>query len=271
MGAWAQAIGSTYRLDGSGGVFGLTNTSAGVLGGIDRRWSNGVTAGAAFGYEGEDLSMGRASAKASGAAYFGALYGRWTAGRVFLDGQVFYMHSDWTVNRLVPGYGAAKSSPGGNSEGFLLQASAPIGDGDLRPYARVAYARFDRAGANETGVGGLGFAVSSATDATTLAEAGVMFAHSYDGGNGRAVRPALQLGFQGAYGDRAPEVSAGLSGIQSGGIAAASARVPQGAGVADASLELELSRSFELTGEVRGRFSENQTDVAASLGGRLRF
>jgi autotransporter-associated beta strand protein len=271
MTAWAQAVGATDNLHGGGASFGFTNSSAGLLGGIDRRWGADVTVGAAFGYEGEDLSMGGASAHASGSAYFGALYGRWTAGRVWLDGQGFYMHSDWTVSRQLTGYGTARSSPGGNTEGFLLQASAPFQGGDLRPYVRISYAQFDRGGVTETGVGALGFAVNSAATSSSIAEAGVLFAHSYEGVYGREVRPALQLGVQDAFGDRSGEAQVGLSGLAGNGVTVSSARIPEVAGVADGSIKVRLSQSFELEADLRGRFGGSQTEGSASLGGVFRF
>jgi outer membrane autotransporter protein len=271
MGAWAQAVGATDTLHGGAASFGFTNSSAGFLGGMDRRWGAGSTVGAAFGYEADDLSMGGASAHASGSTYFGALYGRWAAGRAWLDGQAFYMHSDWTVNRQLAGVGTARSNPGGNTEGFLLQASAPIRGDDLRPYVRVSYAQFDRAGVTETGAGAFGFTVNSATTSSTIAEAGVLFAHSYAGVSGREVRPALQLGMQDAFGDRSGEAQVGLSGLTGNGVAVSSARIPEVAGVADGSIKIRLNRNFELDANLRGRFGGSQTEGSASLGGVFRF
>ena len=47
--------------------------------------------------------------------------------------------------------------------------------------------------------------------------------------------------------------------------------LPATAGVTDASLKVRLSHRFELTADLRGRFSAGQTDASASLGGLFRF
>jgi autotransporter-associated beta strand protein len=271
MGAWAQAIANTDRVGSSASGFGFTSSGSGVIGGLDRRWANGATTGAAFGYDQEDLSMGGASAKASGASYYGALYGRWVVGRAWLDGQAFYMHSDWTVNRRVAGEGATTSSPGGNTEGFLVQASVPLARGDLRPYARVTYADFGRGAVQESGLSGWGYTVASAQTTSILGEVGLLLGHSFAGEGGREIRPALQIGVQQELGDRSRDVSASATGLSGSGFALSSAAAPGVAGVVDASLKVVLSRRFELTTDLRGRFSGAATDASASLGGVFRF
>lgn len=241
MNAWAQAVGATGHLSGSAGAFGFNNTSAGFLGGIDRRRLDGSALGLAFGYEGDDLSMSGASAKASGGGYFGALYGRWVVGRAWLDGQAFFMHSDWTVKRRVASFGTGRSKPGGDTEGFLLQASAPLHDGDLRPYVRVTWAQFDRAAVAETGLGALDFTIRSSRNSSTLAEAGLLFAHNYEVVNVGEVRPQLQFGVQDALGDRARKVQVGLAGFSGTSSTVASAPGPEVAGVIDASIKRKRS------------------------------
>ena len=270
MGAWAQAIATTDRVGGSSTGYGFTNSGAGFLGGVDRRW-DALSAGVAFGYEQDDLGMGAASAKASGASYFGSLYGRWVVDRAWIDGQAFYMHSDWSVSRAAPGYGVASSSPDGDTAGFLVQVSAPLKNGDLRPYVRFSYAEFTRDSTTESGVGPLGFAVASASTTSALAEAGVLLSHSWAAGDGREVSPALQLGVQNNLGDRSSTVQGGLEGVAESAFTQYSVQVPQVVAAADASLKVKLNQSFELSADLRGRFGGSQTDEAASLGGVFRF
>ena len=127
FGAWAFAIGSWNRLSGSGANFGFTNDGVGVIGGIDRSWENGSMVGGAFGYAHNDLNMTAGAGKADGPSYYGAVYGRLVDRGVWWDGEVFYMHTNWSVDRTVPGIGLATASPNTDSEGFLLQGSLPIG------------------------------------------------------------------------------------------------------------------------------------------------
>jgi outer membrane autotransporter protein len=226
--------------------------------------------GAAFGFEQNDLRMGGASAKGSGSSYFGALYARWVVGPAWIDGQGFYMHSDWTVNRTIPGTGAVSSSPGGGTGGFLVQASTPVG-GDFRPYVRFTYASFNRDAVTETGAGSLGFALPLASSRTALAEAGLLWAHNWVFPGGVELRPALQLGVQNDLADQHRDVTGSLEGIAGTGFTVSSVHLPPTAGVADASLKVRVSSRFELTADLRDRFSSGQADASASLGGVVRF
>jgi len=269
--AWAQALTATDWTAASSSGFSASNSGSGFLGGIDQRWANGATAGVAFGYEQNDLTMNAAAAKASGAAYYGALYGRWVAGRAWFDGQAFYMHSDWSVNRQVAGFTAANANPDGATAGFLFQVSTPLAGGDVRPYARITYASFNRDGVQEGGADGFGYRVASAEATSALGEFGVLLSHDYAGQNGMSLRPALQLGVQDDVAGRARDIQASLAGLAGSGFSVTSAEAPQVAGLVDASLKATLGSRFELTGDLRGRFSNSTTEASATLGGVFRF
>jgi autotransporter-associated beta strand protein len=268
-GAWAQVIATNDRISTTASGLGFNNTSTGFIGGVDGRWDNGVTAGAAFGYEGDNLTMSGASAKATGSNYYGAVYGRWVMGSAWLDGQAFYMHSDWTLNRQLSGFGTGRSNPSGDTKGVQIQISAPI-TADLRPYGRVSWAQFDRAAVNETGLGFGDLAIGSASDSVGTAEVGVAFAHSYASG-GSVWRPSLQVGVQDVFGDRSPQVTGVLVGIPGTGFTVNSARVAQVAGVVDGAIKVQINQRFELTADLRGRFSNVQADTSASIGGVFHF
>jgi autotransporter-associated beta strand protein len=270
MGAWAQAIASTDNVGTAASGFGFNNTGAGAMGGLDRRVGDNAAVGVAFGFEQNDLRMGGASATASGSSYFGAVYAHWIVGPAWIDGQGFYMRSNWAVNRTVAGSGSVASNPNGGTKGFLVQASVPIG-ADFRPYARFTYANFDRDAVTETGLTGAGYALPLASSRTALAEAGLQWSHSWAVPGGIELRPALEMGVQNDLADQNRDVSGSLEGIADTGFTVSSVHLPPTAGVADASLKVKVSRRFELTADLRDRFSANQTDASASLGGLFRF
>jgi autotransporter-associated beta strand protein len=270
MGAWAQAIASTDNVGTAASGFGFNNTGAGAMGGLDRRVGDNATVGAAFGFEQNDLRMGGASATASGSSYFGAIYAHWIVGPAWIDGQGFYMHSNWAVNRANPGSGVLNSNPNGGTKGFLVQASVPVG-ADFRPYARFTYANFDRDGVTETGVSGQGYALPLQSSRTALAEAGLQWSHSWVAPGGIELRPALEMGVQNDLADQNRDVIGSLAGVADTGFTVSSVRLPPTAGVADASLKVKVSSRFELTADLRDRFSANQTDASASLGGLFHF
>ncbi len=272
FGAWAFAIGSWSNQGANGASFGFHNDGAGVVGGIDRSWENGSLVGAAFGYAHNDLDMTAGGAKASGPSYYGAIYGRLVAeGGLWFDGQAFYMHSDWSVNRTMPGFGVASASPNADSEGFLLQASAPIGDTALRPYGRITYVFSNRGGALEQGAGPLGFQINSASQSAAVGEVGLQYAPTFTTGGGIVLRPALEVGVQENGGDRGQVISGSLAGLTGSAFNEAGPRLWGVAGVVDGSLKVRVNQSFELFGDVRGRFGDHQTDGVASIGGVFRF
>ncbi|HEX4741351.1 MAG TPA: autotransporter-associated beta strand repeat-containing protein, partial [Caulobacteraceae bacterium] len=270
MGAWAQAIASTDNVGAAASGFGFNNTGAGAIGGLDARVGGNATVGVAFGFEQNDLRMGGASATASGSSYYGAVYARWIVGPAWIDGQGFYMRSNWTVNRGVSGSGAVSSNPNGGTKGFLVQASVPIG-ADFRPYARFTYANFDRDGVTETGLSGAGYALPLQSYRTALAEAGLQWSHSWVAPGGIELRPALEMGVQNDLADQNRDVIGSLEGIAGTGFSVSSVHLPPTAGVADASLKVKVTGRFELTADLRDRFSSNQTDASASLGGLFHF
>jgi autotransporter-associated beta strand protein len=270
MGAWAQAIASTDNVGTSASGFGFNNTGAGAMGGLDRRVGDNATVGVAFGFEQNDLRMGGASATASGSSYYGAVYAHWIVGPAWIDGQGFYMRSNWAVDRANPGSGVLNSNPNGGTKGFLVQASAPIGS-DFRPYARFTYANFDRDGVTETGVNGAGFILPLASSRTALAEAGLQWAHSWVAPGGIELRPALEMGVQNDLADQNRDVIGSLEGIANTGFTVSSVHLPPTAGVADASLKVRVTNRFELTADLRDRFNSGQTDASASFGGLFRF
>jgi fibronectin-binding autotransporter adhesin len=271
FGAWAYVIGSWNNQSTDGSAFGFRNEGVGVVGGLDRSTDNGSLVGLSFGYTHNDLTMAAADGKASGPSYYGAVYGRLVDRGMWFDGQVFYMHTDWSVDRVMPGLGVATSNPNTDSEGFLLQASLPIGDTGLRPYARFTYVLSDRGGVLENGVGPLGYQINPNTQSAAVGEVGILYSPTFTTGGGLEVRPALKLGVQDNAGDRGQTVTGSLFGITSTAFQQVGPRLWGVAGVVDGSLKVRVNQSLELFGDINGRFGDHQTDGVASVGGVIRF
>jgi outer membrane autotransporter protein len=242
-----------------------------VVAGLDRSTDNGSLLGAAFGYMHNNLSMPADTAKATGPSYYGAVYGRLVDGRNWFDGEVFYMHTGWSVERGIPGIGVATARPNTDSEGFLLQASTEIGDTGLRPYGRFTYALSHRGGVLEGGVGPLGFDVASQRQSAAVGEVGVLYAPVFTTSGGMTLRPSVRVGVQDNAGDHSQTVDASVFGISGTAFSQAAPRLWGVAGVVDGSLKVRINQSVELFGDVTGRFGDHQTDAAASVGGVIRF
>jgi outer membrane autotransporter protein len=215
--------------------------------------------------------MNGAAAKASGPSYYGSIYGRLVDGGAWFDGQVFYMRSDWSMSRLIPGIGVATAGPDADSGGFLLEASVPIGDTGVRPYARFTYVISTRNAAFEQGVGPLGYTIDTANQNSAIGEVGLRYEPTFTTSSGVVVRPSLQAGVQDNAGDRGQFVSGSLAGLAGTAFDQAGPRLWGVAGVVDAALKVKLNHNFELFGDVRGRFGDHQTDGLASVGAVFRF
>jgi outer membrane autotransporter protein len=181
------------------------------------------------------------------------------------------MKTDWPLRRVVTGFGTASSSPDGDSEGFLAQASAPLGQSGLRPYLRFAYARFSRGAATEAGVGVFGYDVLAGSAVSSLGEAGLIYAPAGVQVGGHPLLPSLRVGVQEDFSGRFIPVSASLAGVAGTDFTVDYARPGRTTGVVDASVKAGLTSNFQLTGEVRGRFGSGQSEGVAAVGGVLRF
>ncbi len=271
MRAWAKVIGSSDHVNASGGSAAFTNKGAGAVGGIEKGWGQGMTLGVAFGYTENNLRINAANTSASGRSYYLAAYGRLAQGPLQLDGQGFWMKSDWPLKRGVTGFGTASSNPDGDSEGFLVQASAPIGLSALKPYLRFTYAHFSRGATSETGVGLLGFEVDGAGADAAVGEAGLIFDPAAVSLGSARVFPTLRVGIQQDFASRTLPVAASLASFAGSGFTTAYERPGRTTGVADFALKARLTQSFDLTGDIRSRFGSGQSEVTGGFGGVIHF
>ena len=171
----------------------------------------------------------------------------------------------------MPGFGVATARPNADSEGFLLQASTAIGDTGLRPYARFTYILSHRGASVEGGVGPLGFAIESQKESAAVGEIGVLYDPVFTTGGGMVVRPSLRLGVQDNAGDHGQTVDGSLFDLSGSAFSQAAPRLWGVAGVVDGSVKLRINQSFELFGDVTGRFGAHQTDAVASGGAVIHF
>ena len=271
MRAWAKVIGSSDHVNATSSGAAFTNKGAGALGGIEKGWGGGLTLGVALGYTENNLRINAANASASGRSYYAAVYGRLAQGPLQLDGQGFWMKTDWPLRRVIAGYGVASSNPDGGSEGFLVQASTPLGTSGLRPYLRFTYAHFGRDATSETGVGMLGFDVASGGAEAAVGEAGFIFDPASVSLGSARVFPTLRLGIQQDFASRSIPIAASLSGLAGTSFTTAYDKPGRTTGVADFALKARLNQSFDLTGGIRSRFGGGQSEAAATFGGAIHF
>jgi hypothetical protein len=165
----------------------------------------------------------------------------------------------------------ATATPNANSEGFQLQASLPIGATGLRPYGRFTYVLSNQGAAFEHGVGPLGYGIEGDRLSSAVFEGGLLYEPTFTTSGGMTIRPALQVGVQDNAGDQHQSVFASLSGLPNTAFVQAAPRLWGVAGVVDGSVKIEVNHSFELFGDVHGRWGDRQTDGVATIGGVIRF
>jgi autotransporter-associated beta strand protein len=268
-GAWGQVFSASSHVGASDDDYASTDRGSGFVGGLDHHWSGGRVLGVAFGYRDNHLSFaGDDPTTDTGQALFGALYGRWAVSGWRLDGQAFYMHNNWSNRREVEGFGIASSSPDGDTEGGLVQATAPQLGLGLSPYARISYAQFNRRAVTETGVGPVGYSLPAASTSSTFGEIGVIWAESNPDAQ---LTPAVRLGVQQELGPRSHPVDASLAGVSGTAFTEDYERAARAIGVVDASLKVRLGANFDLSAALRGRFGDELTDNAVTVGADFRF
>ncbi len=249
------------------------DSSGGIIAGVDRRFTGGQSVGVAVAYTDNRLSQSGASLNSTGNAWFVSLYGGVKAGDVSIDGQAFYMGSQWSMKRSVAGYGVASSSPNGATAGGSVQISYPLHATGFEPYARVSYASFDRRATVETGpaIGPLALAEASGSTPSTLAEAGVKWGAAYAQPDGMVIRPQLQLAVQQDLSSNDRTTAARLALISGTDFRSSAVRPDQTSLALSGALKAQMANRFDLYTAVSGRFSGNQTEGSISIGGSYRF
>ena len=268
---WSQVLARGSHTSASALASAANETSGGIIVGADRRFGGGQSVGVAVAYA--DNHLTQTALSTTGAAWFVSLYGGVKAGDVAIDGQAFYMGSQWTMKRSVAGYGEASSSPNGATSGAAVQISYPAPGGGFKPYVRVSYASFDRRATTETGpaIGPLALGVSSSATTSTLAEVGVKWGAAYARPDGMIVRPELQVALQQDLSNNDRTVAARLVMIPGANFPSSAAKPDQTSVALSGALKAQIAHRFDLYTSVNGRFSGNQSEGAIAFGGAYQF
>ena len=270
---WGQALAARAHTNGDGDLGSADNTSGGFIGGVDARFGGGGSIGLALAYADNTLNLDSAMMKSTGYAVFASLYGRESFGGFVFDAQGFYMDSHWTQTRTIIGYGNATSHPNGTTGGGVIQVSYPLMEGMVKPYLKVSYADFDRHATTETGaaVGPLALEVASGSNASTRAEAGVRLAATMVEASGAVVSPELRVGVSQDLSSNTRSAQVALALVPTTTFTAYAVKPDQTSGVVAGAVRVKLSDTLDFYGDLRGRFSQNQSEGSLTIGGRYQF
>ncbi|WP_233023459.1 autotransporter domain-containing protein [Rhodopseudomonas boonkerdii] len=149
---WGQGFGRTSRVGDSGDLAGSKATSAGFTLGADRRFSNTLMAGAAFGYA--HTSATSIDTQGVSDTYGGALYASWTPGAAVVDVRIAGGPSAMSSSRQIV---LSSSSLQGSTNGIGLGTAVEAGyrfsltpDLVLKPFGGLSWQGFRRDGYSES-------------------------------------------------------------------------------------------------------------------------
>ncbi len=83
--------------------------------------------------------------------------------------------------------------------------------------------------------------------------------------------PTLRIGVQQDFSSRGIPISGDLGGLAGTDFTTSYLKPGRTTGVADAAIKARVTQSFDLTGDIRGRFGGGQSEAAASVGGVIHF
>jgi autotransporter-associated beta strand protein len=270
---WGHALARGSRTAGSGTVSAATEVDGGLIGGVDRRLSDGSSFGFAVAYSDGSLTENGAAIRSTQSTFFASFYGRKTAGGFQLDGQAFYADARWNQKRTVQGYGVATSHPNGLTAGAVAQIAYPTLGGRMTPYIKVSYANSNRASTTETGsgIGPLAISAVSGSISSTRAEVGFKLGETWRNSDGMTLRPELRMGLSDDLSSNGRDVQARLTLIPNSDFTSAAVRPNQVAGVVSGALRMSVNDRLDLYGDARARISRNQSEGSIGIGGAYKF
>lgn len=222
--AWFAPLGQVGEVNGDGNADGYDYAVGGVAGGVDLAVRDGLRVGAAGGYTHGDLDFDRLG-DADVASVHAGLYAmlRWRG--VELDAAGSFSWHDVDVERRVS-FGAlarhARSSYDADQAGVRaeLRSSAdvfrPFGI-SLQPFAALAWTSIERDAFRERGAQGIDQVALENTTESLRTTLGVQGARTLALGHGRALTPALRVGWTHEFDEPWGEFSGRFAGAPAGG------------------------------------------------------
>lgn len=270
---WAALIGSAADMDSTGGVTGYDADTSGIAAGtqfgFDTNGAAAIDAGLGFGYSATNVTNNPSSADID--TWSLGAYGRFHKGPLKLAGAMSYGFQDYTINRVIPLFGAAPMTASGKADGgvFALSAAAYYDVAprlglmqahglSLSPLVRLDYVNVHRDGYTETGAGILNQTVGSDTWDRTWFGVGVKLVKTIRTQSGATIRPELELRYDHAFGD--------AQSVTNSVIPAAAGASFTTAGVAEGrdAFSLGAGVSFKISKNVSGRLRYDGTFSGSS-------
>ena len=213
---WMTAVGGFDHAGGLDGAHSVRTTAGGFAGGVDLSPAPHWAFGGGLGYLRSGLDVGPRGAGALD-TYQGALYGGYSAARIYADAVAGYAHSAGELHRsLAP---AAALTAQGHFQADQYFASGEAGvdlakwNGvKLTPFAALDAVRYVEAAFTETGAAELGLAVDGRRTDSLRSDLGVQLSTAGRGDAGAPFVASLRLGWGHEFADPVRSVAAAFIG-----------------------------------------------------------
>ncbi|MGO4739733.1 autotransporter domain-containing protein [Bosea sp. 2KB_26] len=262
---WGQAFGSWGRIGGNSHAAGITSSTGGFLIGADAGFGETWRLGLAGGYGRTTLDGKARLSSGTIDSYHAALYGSGQFGALALRFGGSYTWNEVDTKRAVSFAGFSDqtiASDQARTAQVFGEAAYGMNFGTLalEPFANLALVHLDSDGFTERGGAAVlrGRRSSESVAFTTL---GLHLGSQIDLGEGMVLSMRSTLGWRHAFGDMAPKA---LMAFASGGspFTIAGTPIARDALVADAGIELALSRAASLSLSYSGQFGNKAQENA---------
>ena len=267
---WAAAIGSAARF-ATGGNTGASTTDLGVAMGADTMLTDTLRSGVALAFV-----NGRTTARDTGGSSTGntvmlGLYGGWSQGNVFLDGQAIGSYSDQTVHRDLGAFGGrvtGRVRGPGVSGGLEAGWRGDVAGFTIQPSAMLRVDTVSRGRVTENG-NPLALGVSSGGATSSRAGAGLRVSRGIELG-GTTLGITARLGF--AYEMSDPRIRTNLAFLDDGtAFGVVNAKSGREIGQFDLGLTLPVTPGIDAFATYATEIRRNYAGQGATAGVRIAF
>lgn len=266
---WARGILGSAHTDGANGASAFNNTLAGVIGGADYGFTNGMSAHAAIAYGQSDLKVSGHNTKASTGSLYVSLAGHAPVSGFALDAEGFYLSNSTSLTRDTEFAGIASAKPDSSVFGFAVQMGFPLLQGDLVPSLRLSYAGFNPNAVSEVGADPMDLAVASADTSELRGDFGVRYSHHF-ASNDTVLIPSLKIFLDQTLSAAPDRMTMQLLGT-SASFAAPSAVADRTAALIGVGLRAEFGNALSLNFDLDSRVGPHQTALMGTAGLEWHF
>jgi outer membrane autotransporter protein len=268
---WGQATGRFAQASGDGSARGFTSTDGGVVIGASASWG-AATAGAAFSYDHNDMSLHGLPQSANLDTIQGALYGEANFGMGFIDaaGSIGSINGHGERSIVFPGVSRRAT---GDLNGMVGGVMANIGlrfrPGEgwmVEPSAGLLYSTVRQGSFRESGAGGADLAVRGQTEDATESLVGLRISKTSG-----PFSADLRVAWAHEFSNTTPRIGEGFAITPGANFVLAGDNTGGDAALITAGVAYAASSSLSLFATYNAQAGNRETDQTVNAGLRFRW